>query len=60
MPSATWLRLSRTKLRKSRGPIWPEASDRAAMVMEKIVPATPMHDDATAPSSDRAPSPPPE
>ncbi len=60
MPSATWLRASRTKLRSSRGPICPEARDRAAMVMEKIVPATPMLDDATAPSSERAPSPPPE
>ena len=60
MPSTIWLRASRVKLRRSRGPIWPEASVRAAMVMEKVVPATPMVEDATALSSARAPSAPPE
>ena len=59
MPSAYWLPLSRTKLRSRRGPIWPEASDRAATVIEKVVPATPIVEEATTPSRARAPASPP-
>ena len=59
MPKASWLPGSRVKLRNNRGPIWPEASDNAATVMENTVPATPMVEDATAPSSARAPASPP-
>jgi len=43
------------KLRNNRGPIWLEASVSAAMVIENKVPATPMAEDAIAPSSVRAP-----
>ena len=42
---------------------WPhltQARERAAIVMEKIVLATPIEDEATAPSIARAPSAPPE
>ena len=59
MPRAIWLPRSRTKLRSRRGPIWPEASDRAATVIEKVVPATPIVEEATALSSARAPASPP-
>ena len=47
------------KLRISRGPICAAASDSAAMVIENTVPTTPMVEPATAPSSVRAPVPPP-
>ena len=59
VPSVSWLPRSRVKLRRSRGPICPAARDRAAMVMENTVPATPMVDEATAPSNVRAPVAPP-
>ena len=58
-PSVSWLPRSCVKLRIRRGPIWPAAIDSAAMVMEKTVPATPMVELAMAPSSVRAPVPPP-
>ena len=58
-PSVTCTPRSRVKLRSRRGPIWPAASDSAAIVIENTVPATPIVDDATAPSSVRAPVPPP-
>ena len=53
----TWLPRSWVKLRSSRGPICPAASDKAAMVIENTVPATPIVEEATAPSRVRAPVP---
>ena len=54
-PSVIWLPRSRVKLCSKRGPICPAASARAAIVIENRVPATPIVDDATAPSNVRAP-----
>ena len=59
MPKVAWLPRSRVKLRSRRGPIWFDASDRAAMVIENTVLATPMVEAATAPSNVRAPVAPP-
>ena len=59
VPSTVCTPRSRVKLPSSRGPIWPAASDSAAIVIEKTVPATPIVDEATAPSSVRAPVGPP-
>ena len=59
VPRVNWFPRSRVKLRSNRGPICPAASDNAAMVIENTVPATPIVEDATAPSRVRAPVPPP-
>ena len=58
-PRLSWTPRSRVKLRSRRGPIWPAASESAAIVIENTVPATPMVEAATAPRSVRAPVPPP-
>jgi hypothetical protein len=48
------------KLPSTRGPYWPEASERTAMVMEKVVAATVMTEPPMTDSAARAPSAPPE
>ena len=58
-PRVIWLPRSRVKLCNSRGPICPEASESAAMVIENTVPATAMVEEAMAPSTARAPAAPP-
>ena len=59
VPSTNWLPVSLRKLRSRRGPNCDEVSDSTAMVMAKVVPATPRIDEAMASSTERAPSGPP-
>lgn len=56
VPSEAWLPRSRVKLRSRRGPICCDASVSAAMVIEKVVPATLSMAAAMVESTARAPS----
>jgi hypothetical protein len=56
MPSDSWVPRSRMKVRSSRGPSWPAASDSATMVIENTVAAIEIIEPAIVASSDLAPS----
>ncbi len=60
VPSTTWFPRSRMKFCSRRGPSCDDASESAAMVMEKTIPAVLMTEPATTWSTARAPSEPPE